>query len=101
METVEVVILVAGFVFSAITFVIGLVVAGNKAGREMGKITADIAYIKELLTSLDMRWKDEFKRLEGRVDEHTHQISMLCANTTKALESTASAHKRIDERNHA
>ena len=97
MNTAEIIISVIAAVLAVATFVIGRLSSSNNAGRELGGMTKDITYIKDGLDRLSGQLSVDVKRLEGRIDEQTKQITCLATDTAKAQTSAASAHHRIDD----
>ena len=97
MNTAEIIISVISIVLAIATFLIGRLSSSNAAGRELGGMTKDITYIRDGLDRLSGQLSADVKRLEGRIDEQTKQITCLATETAKAMTSAASAHHRIDE----
>lgn len=100
MATIDIAIAVIGLVIASLTFYLGRMTSANRAGREIGVMSQGIASIKESIDRLDTRVCNDMKRLEGRIDEQSNQLIAIGRDTTKALESATSAHKRIDEMRH-
>ena len=97
METANIVIIAVALVISGLTFYLGRMTSSNKAGREYGAITERLESIDKTMSRIECGFKDDFKRLEGRIDEQSKRLEYLGNETTKASESAKSAHNRIDE----
>lgn len=97
MEYIGVYITIGGVLVAMLTFLIGRQTAAKLDGKEQGKISTDLEYIKDSVNRIDKSLTDNVKRLEGRIDEQSAIAISISQLAGRADEKAASAHKRIDE----
>lgn len=94
---VNVAIALVGVSLAVASFYLGRQTASRDAGIEEGSLHTDLQYIKESVARIERRLNDDINRLEGRIDEISKQIMEIAGLSSKAYESTKSAHRRLDE----
>lgn len=94
---INILIAVLGSCLSVATFFVGRQSAAKSDGREAGAWATDLKYIKESIERIENSLNDNVKRLEGRIDEISVQITAATGTAVKAHESAKSGHKRLDE----
>lgn len=93
---------VLSLAFAGATFFIGRMTAKKAEGEAAGELKTDIKYIKESVQKIERRMDVSDTRNDSRIEELSQQIVEVGKGLSKVEESSASAHKRLDEhiRNH-
>ena len=97
MIDINILIAVIGVFLAVATFYIGQKSGAKNDGKAAGALETDLKYIKESVGRFEGQRNREVQRLEGRIDEISKQMAGVSSASTKALESSKSAHNRLDE----
>lgn len=94
---INILIAIIGGCISVAAYLFGRQSAAKTEGEKDGAWATDLKYIKDSIERIENSLNDNVKRLEGRIDEISVQITTVTGTAVKAHESAKSGHKRLDE----
>lgn len=97
MNDITTAIAVIGCALSIAGFYVGRATAHKAEGKEVGSLATDLKYIKESVDRIETRLNDDVRRLEGRIDEISKQMTEVAGTAARAHESAKMEHNRLNE----